>query len=247
MDTIQKWFNLLIGPALAIIAFLVTYFLLNRYSTTNIPTNAIPALSLSILIMVIAQSIKTNTEIEKTSAYSDKVYEAVKNYLHVIRLGSPETAIAYIDSKFPTLKVVSNTSFNLDDEINDANERFYETEKYADFQKTLLANLGRPNLLWKEIGDETAMSRFRDLSKNMKNKKNSDRYKYKFINSLFGPQINFIILEYMDDTKEVLFNWDFRSPGQVPVVLLSRDEKIIDMFGVHFANLWKEASDDHDA
>lgn len=89
MDNIQKWFNLLIGPVLAIIAFMVTYFLLNRYSTTTIPTNAIPALSLSILIMVIAQSIKTTNEIEKTSAYSDKVYEAVKNYLHVIRLGSP--------------------------------------------------------------------------------------------------------------------------------------------------------------
>ncbi len=45
--------------------------------------------------------------------------------------------------------------------------------------------------------------------------------------------------------KEVLFNWDFRGLGQDPIVLLSRDDKIVEMFYIHFNNLWESASPDY--
>ena len=58
--------------------------------------------------------------------------------------------------------------------------------------------------------------------------------------------MNFIILEYKDGKKEVLFHWDFRGLGQDPIVLLSRDDKIVEMFYIHFNNLWESASPDYD-
>ncbi len=252
MVTFKKWFNILYAPILGIASFIIIYFFLNNYTTNVVALNAVPALSASILFMVLAQNIKVNQEIEKTSIVSDKVYEAIKNYLHVIQLGSPETAIVYINSKFspnnvPQLRAAYNTSFNLEDEIDDANDRFYMTKEYSDFQNNMTKNIGeRQNFLWKELGDETALPRFRKMHNTIQGKEYPDKYKYKHIPSLHGPQINFIILEYTDDKKEVLFNWDFRSPGQVPVVLLSRDEKIINMFAVHFSNQWKAAVPDHD-
>jgi hypothetical protein len=54
-------------------------------------------------------------------------------------------------------------------------------------------------------------------------------------------------LEYSDGSREVLFNWDFRGLGQDPIVLLSSDDKIIEMFNIHFNNLWRRASVDQDA
>ena len=99
-----------------------------------------------------------------------------------------------------------------------------------------------PGLLCKEIGDKHALQRFRNT---FNLTKKSDKYKYRLI-SHSEPQMNFIILEYKDGKKEVLFNWDFRGLGQDPIVLLSRDDKIVEMFYIHFNNLWESASPDYD-
>lgn len=58
--------------------------------------------------------------------------------------------------------------------------------------------------------------------------------------------MNFILLEYRDGAKEVLFNWDFRSAGQDPTVLISRDRQIVEMFAIHYTMLWRRATEDHD-
>jgi hypothetical protein len=72
------------------------------------------------------------------------------------------------------------------------------------------------------------------------------KYKYRVI-SHNEPQINFfILLEYFEGSKEVLFN-DFRGMGQDPIVLISRDNHIVEMFAIQFNLLWRRASEDHDS
>ena len=101
--------------------------------------------------------------------------------------------------------------------------------------------------MWKDIGDRYGVDRLREINKNaiVLAKENKNQYKYKLI-SHNEPQINFIILEYKNDEKEVLFNWDFRKTGGDPTVLISKNEHIVEMYSVHYDNLWKNATDDHD-
>ncbi len=80
---------------------------------------------------------------------------------------------------------------------------------------------------------------------NQKFKGNNSNYKYKLI-AHREPQINFILLEYIDGKIEVLFNWDFRGIGKDPTVLLSRDQQITEMFAIQFNHLWRSASSYHD-
>ena len=244
-------FQFFFGPITAIISFLVGYFGLNIFSisTTN---NAVPALTFSILILLISHFFtiqkeveKTTDELQKASIYSDKIYEAVKDNLHIIKLGVPITAIAYIESKIPKLVAANNPSINWGDEYTISEKKFYDTDKYDQFHETLCKNVGERTLFWREVGDGTAIERFRNTKKAAEAKSKPDRYQYKIISNNSSPQMNFIILEE-ENSKEVLFNWDFQSPGDTPKVLLSRDENIVKMFSVHFENLWKASNPDHD-
>ena len=134
----------------------------------------------------------------------------------------------------------------MDSERERSDEKFYETNHY---NKALeqLAIYSTKGMIWKDLGDKYALDRFRHTLEvsNKVSKGRSSKYKYRLINHN-EPQINFIILEYQDGNREVLFNWDFRGTGQDPTVLLSRDRHIIEMFSVQFQQLWQRASVDHD-
>jgi len=245
-SSVLKWVYNLAGPVSSLAAFLITYYLDPLNFGAQQPMAAIPAFLLSIVILIINQNISTGHEMQKASLYSDRIYEAVKDYLHVTSLGSPEKSMEYIASRIPALREVKNTSFNLEDEIERADEKFYETGSYVNATQQI-ALYSTKNLIWKDIGDHFALERFRSINKssNAISKENGHNYKYKLINHN-EPQINFIILEYSDGSREVLFNWDFRGLGQDPTVLISRDRQIIEMFSIHFAHLWRRASNDHD-
>ena len=66
--------------------------------------------------------------------------DAVKNYLHVIRIGSPVKAMEYINTRISTLVEIKNTSFNTTQEIERSNEKFYSMEEYNKFQKEICEN-----------------------------------------------------------------------------------------------------------
>jgi len=242
-NNILKWFFIIGGPALSLITFLITYFLDPLNFGDQKTLAALPAFLLSIIILIINQNISTSYEIQKASIYSNRIYEAIKDYLHVTTLGSPENATDYIASRLPALREVKNTSFNLEDEIERADEKLFETDSYSLVAKLIVTYTAK-NLIWKDIGDHLALDRFRSVYK-ASNFENKHNYKYKLINHN-EPQINFIILEYSDNSREVLFNWDFRSHGQDPTVLISRDQHIIEMFSIQFSHLWRCASNDHD-
>ena len=245
--TRSKWTYILVGPILSLIAFVVTFYLDPLNFGEHEPLAAIPAFLFSVVILLIHQGINTSHEVQKTSLYSDRIYEAIKNYLHVTPLGSPERAMQYINSRTPILREVKNTSFNLVDEMERADEKFYDTKTYKEMRQKIKIHASK-NLLWKDIGDSLAVQRFRDIhsvcDSFARGKKHG--YKYRLINHE-EPQINFIILEYVDGSREVLFNWDFRGIGQDPNVLISRDRQIIELFAVQFAHLWRRASPDHDS
>jgi hypothetical protein len=245
-NKVLKWAYTLAGPALALISFILTYVLDPLNFSTHEPLAAIPAFLLSVVILIINQNINTNYEIQKASHYSDKIYEAIKDYMHVTPLGSPEKSIEYIVGRIPSLREVKNTSFNLEDELERADEKFYETSPYAD-AKQKIASYATRGLIWKDLGDKFALQRFRyiyGVSTNI-SKTRESKYKYKLLNHK-EPQLNFVILEYQDGAREVLFNWDFRGVGQDPTVLLSRDRQIIEMFSIHYEHLWRAAAFDHD-
>lgn len=245
--SLGKWATILATPVLSLLAFVIAYYLDPLNFGGQQALAAIPALLLSIVILLIGQAINTIYEVQQTAIYSNRIYEAVKDYLHVTKIGSPEKALRYISSRMPSLREVQNTSFNLNDESERANEKFYDTDTYEKAVQQV-AYYSCRSLIWKDIGDLLAIERLRGLQKAAADLARGKRhgYRYKLI-SHQEPQMNFIILEYEDGEREVLFNWDFRGGGQDPTVLISRDRQIIDMFSIHFAHLWRRASEDHDS
>ena len=243
----SQWVLLVAGPVLSVIAFVVTYYLDPLNFGQRAPLAAVPAFLLSVVFLLISHSIASFRELERASTDSDRIYEAVKDYLHVTKVGSPEKAIQYVLARLPILQDVRNTTLNIDYEAERADERLYETRTYAAFARHV-AQWSSRRLRWKDIGDPTAASRMRATAAlaNEASGKRPAQYQYRLIEHR-EPQINFILLTYPDGTSEVLFNWDFRNIGQDPVVLLSRDRDIVDMFAVQFEHLWRAASPDHDS
>jgi hypothetical protein len=241
-----KWVAILSAPILSLIAFIVAYYVDPLNFGGHQAIAAIPALLLSIVILLIGHLINSTHELHQTSIYSDKIYEAIKDYLHVTKVGSPEKAQRYINSRISALREAQNTSFNLTDESERADEKFYETDTYEETMKQVAYHSCR-SLIWKDLGDSRALNRLRAFQRaaNDLSKARKHGYRFKLI-AHQEPQMNFIILEYLDGEREVLFNWDFRGIGQDPTVLISRDKQIVDMFSIHFAHLWRGASEDHD-
>lgn len=241
-----RWLRILAGPIIALVGFLVSYYLDPLSLGEAHALAAVPALLFSVVILLIDQNLRMSEELRRTTACSDRIYEAVKDYLHVIRIGSPERAIAYVHGRIPSLSEVSNTSFNLDVERERAVEKFYDTRTFEEFYARIASYAAR-GLIWKDIGDRHAVERFRSLDQQVQKVGKGSRtgYKYRLI-SHTEPQMNFIVLEYTDGSREVLFNWDFRGMGQDPIVLLSRDQHILEMFATHFNYLWRSGAPDHD-
>lgn len=238
-------FFLIIGPILSLITFVVAYFLdpLNYNAQSSLA--AIPAFLLSVIILIISHIIVIFREVEKVSTDSDRIHEAVRNYLHVTKIGTPKKAWEYIIHRLPVLDYVQNTSFNFEDEVEQSNERLYDAPAYKQsLQK--IARLIEQGLTWKDVGDLTALERFRTIKSLIKENKYCGRYEFKLVGRN-EPQIDFILLTYKDGTTEALFNWDFRDIPQDPVVLLSRDHEIFNMFAAQHKGLWRAAVQDYDS
>ena len=244
--TIQ-WISVLGAPILGLIGFCLAYWFDPLNFGARQPISVLPAFMLSVVLLMIGQAITTAIELQKTSDYSDQIYTAIKDYLHVTPLGSPEAAFRYICSRMSSLREVKNTSFNVQDEVERAEEKFYDTSTYEKMISQIALH-SCDKLIWKDIGDPLAIGRLRAVQKNCnqvaRGKKNG--YRFKLIGHQ-DPQINFILLEYEDGTKEVCFNWDFRGMGQDPTVLISRDRSIVEMFSIQFTLLWRHATEDHDS
>lgn len=236
-------FLLIISPIISLVAFILTYFLDPLKYTSQSPLAAIPAFLLSVIILIIGQIITTHNEVAKVSEDTEIIYETVKNYLHITKMGTPKSAWKYIIDRLPVLEYVQNTSFNFKDENEKTKERLYDGFQY---QQSILeiAKYVNKGLIWKDIGDKSALERFRLINDNIKNNCKGS-YQYQLITQS-EPQIGFIILTYYDGTTEVLFNWDFRDIPQDPVVLLSRDQELINMFSAQYLGLWRTSVKDYD-
>jgi hypothetical protein len=237
------WIGLVAGPIAALASFLLAYFLDPLNFGGSGALAAVPATLLAIVVLLIGQNVAAYRELERAANQSREIYEAVKDYLHVTKVGSPERAMRYVTSRLPILQEVRNTSFNIRGQTDRANDMFYETDLYADFREAI-AEWSCKGVRWKDIGDGLAAERFRAIRAAAEGKGRS-RYQYRLVLQN-EPQLNFVLLSYPDGTAEVLFNWDFRNFGQDPVVLLSRDRDIVEMFTVQFEHLWMRASRDHD-
>lgn len=239
----KQWFILIASPVLSLISFVLTYFIDPLNYENNVSMAAIPAFLLSIIILVIGQIITIHSEVEKVSIDSERIYETVKNYLHVTKMGTPQSAWNYIIERLSILEYVQNTSFNFKDENEETNERLYDNEAYQQSLKAVAKYVNK-GLKWNDIGDSSAIERFRQIagavSANPKG-----HYNYRLIVQS-EPQIGFILLTYKDGTREVLFNWDFRDIPQDPTVLLSRDIEITTMFAAQYKGLWRVAVSDYD-
>jgi len=233
---------LILTPILALVAFVLTYLLDPLNFGERYTHAAIPAFLLSVIILIISHIVAVITEIEKVSNDSERIYEAVKNYLNVTKIGTPKKAWSYIIERLPVLEYVQNTSFDFNDETDQSSERLYDAESYQQ-SAVKIARHTEKGLTWKDIGDSTAVGRFRKIEENIKR---PSRYAYKLIKHS-EPQMNFILLTYKDGSTEVLFNWDFREIPQDPIVLLSRDHEIFTMFAAQFKGLWRIAVSDYDS
>jgi hypothetical protein len=238
---------LVAGPVLSLVAFVAAYFADPLNFGHRAPLAAVPAFLLSVVVLLISHNLAAFRELERASKDSDRIYEAVKDYLHVTKVGSPEKAIQYVLARLPILQDVRNTSLNIRDEAERAEERLYETTAYSGLARHV-AHWSSRQVRWKDIGDAAAVKRMRAIAALASEAAGKEKlhYQYRLIEHK-EPQINFILLTYPDGVSEVLFNWDFRNIGQDPVVLLSRDRDIIEMFAVQFEYLWRSASPDHDS
>lgn len=239
----KKKILLIISPILSLVSFVITYFIDPLKYTSQSPLAAIPAFLLSILIIIIGHTITVHNEVEKVSVDSERIYETVKNHLSITKIGTPKSAWEYIINRLPVLEYVQNTSFNFDDEYENSKERLYDSIEYQNSFSDISKYINR-GLQWKDIGDQTAVNRFENMRSNI-SKKSKGKYQYRLI-SQSEPQISFILLTYKDGTKEVLFNWDFRDIPQDPIVLLSRDTELFDMFAAQYKGLWRVAVDNYD-
>jgi hypothetical protein len=242
-----QWIALFGGPILAIISFVGAYYIDPLNFSSHKPLNSLPAFLLAIVILLITHNLAAWDEMARASQYSDRIYEAVKDYLHVTKVGSPETAFEYVLARLPSLEEVKNTSLNLPDELERSEEKLYETTMYQQASRRI-ADWTAKGHRWKDIGDARGVARLRATQEHalrLAGKRKSG-YQYRLL-ARNEPQINFILLAYPDGSTEVLFNWDFRNMGQDPTVLLSRDRDIVEMFSVQFEHLWRASSPDHDS
>ena len=107
---------LISSPILSLVSFVLTYFWDSLNYQEHISLAAIPAFLLSIIILVIGQIITIHNEVERVSVDSERIYETVKSYLHVTKMGTPQSAWRYIIDRLPILEYVQDTSFNFEDE-----------------------------------------------------------------------------------------------------------------------------------
>ncbi len=176
-----------------------------------------------------------NVKIDKVSSDAEEVRETVKTYLQLTKIGNPKNAWNYIIHRLPVLEYVQNTSFNFDDEYEYSSERLYDVDLYQESIIKIARQINK-GLTWKDLGDCSAINRFKKIKEHISDK-NTSKYQFKIIQQS-EPQIGFIILTDKDGISEVLFNWDFRDIPSDPIVLLSRDQEVVNMFAAQYKGLW---------
>lgn len=240
-------------PVISLLAFYISYVL--DPSTVN-SSPGILSLYVSIVILLISQWLSVIYELKQTTTKSKESVDAIKDHLHIISIGTPDKALGYISSRLSAIRYVYNTTLNTSDEAEVSDERFYSSQAYQDLQNKI-TECTRDGLLWKDVGDSYAKQRMLRLHQACKKKEGENHGYLCRVISHDVPQINFIILEYKNEAqktenpvqndREVLFNWDFRRPGDKdPIVMLSRDVDFVGMFSTQFDLLWKASSVDHD-
>lgn len=238
-----QYITLIISPILSLVVFVLTYILDPLNYKVDSSLAAIPAFLLSVIILIIGQIITIHNEVEKVSEDSERIYETVRNYLHVTKMGTPKSAWKYVIERLPIIEYVQNTSFNFEDEYEQTNERLYDGDSYQQSFYDIAKQINH-GLIWRDVGDSSAIERFRKIN-SLVSEKAKGHYYFKLTQQM-EPQIGFILLTYKDGTTEVLFNWDFRDIPQDPVVLLSRDQEIYNMFAAQYKSLWRVAVEDYD-
>lgn len=126
----KQYIILIASPIISLISFILTYYVDPLNYAEHVSLAAIPAFLLSIIILVIGQIITIHNEVERVSVDSERIYETVKDYLHVTKMGTPQSAWRYIIERLPILDYVQNTSFNFEDEKEEASERLYDNDEY---------------------------------------------------------------------------------------------------------------------
>lgn len=247
---------------LEIVLSLVSYILFIYFDPLKVSDtqslSSLPSFFITIIIMILGNLINTAVAMhsysEKLNIIKNEVNEGnaniikqIKENINVTKVGYPEEAFGYIISKLNNVEEIKNTSFTVTERNDDAKNHLYDTEKYINGLKSIKKYVTDGGI-WHDVGDNNAASRFRKIYNNIfaEDKEKNYKYQFKLIESEI-PQINFTIITYKNKSKEVLFNWDYKTAGKEPIVVSSRDREMIDMFTYHFEYLEKVASLDHDS
>lgn len=230
----------IIGLLASVCSFIVTLktdpFGLSQYSQNP----ELPAFFFSIVILMLSDRISAMIQFAENKKISDSIVNMIKNSHSVVAFRTPRDAILYVNNRIGSLLSVESVSLNLDEEFATTDDYLYRSEEYKKYLQLIAENVEK-GLIWRDIGDKFAQKKFSITQKYLENKDIKGSFQTRMISNC-GPQITFLILGYRDGTKEVLFNWDYLSPGAEPCVLLSRDANMIQMFSYQFSNLWRISS-----
>ena len=248
----NKSFDLLVvfvPPVVGVVSLAaVTYLKLYDYTVV--------AATFSAILSVLGLTFLGHRHLKAAEKYAEDTKWSVKQHLHATPVGSPSEALAYISSRLSAVKEAKNTSFNTKN-IEVIDVKFYKQKSYTDFCNEISKNCA-VDLVWTDIGDHYSIDRMRAIKEEVKNqtKETCCRYLYRVIDSAC-PHMNFVILYYKDGLveksgsegryAEVYFNWDFRSNEEDPIVYMSTDRELINMYSVHFNTLLEASSPDHDS
>ena len=231
------------GPAIGFVSFIF----LSYYSPYPVGSSESIVFSLvvSIFFLVLAHMYfmwhQYNNHVEQT----EKIENIIKNSIHITPVGSVTKAFEYINSRLPSIIEVQNTSFTTPSSKDNANDKFYKTDIFDKVHKDIPKYTAK-GLIWKDIGDnKDAINKMEErlYTSNSFNKNHKYSFK-KFKNKI--PKMNFILIKYRNNDEEILFNWDLRSKNGDPTVYISRDKEIINMFSIHYHDLWEFADVSHD-
>lgn len=73
----SEWIGLLAGPVLALVSFVLAYYLDPLSFGGQEPLAAVPAFLLAIVILLISQTLATHREIRQASEYSDRACQGL--------------------------------------------------------------------------------------------------------------------------------------------------------------------------